>query len=95
MSRVNPAPFDPTTLTASSSEGSQAIAAGASWVPPAGSYMVVDTTGQTFQKMYVAAAWKGLGVLTLKTPYCLISDGANMQIYNSDTVSQTVYWRKF
>ena len=96
-SSVTPAPFNPASLTASSSVGSQSIAAGARFILPAGFYVVNRTDGGGGPFLY-HEAFMGTWYIAqgaVKESLVVISDGVNVSIRNIDTVSHTLTWRKF
>lgn len=75
----------------SSSAGSQSIGAGATWVMPAGLYMIYKSAG-VYLEVYTGAAWERPG--TVSTTAAVYSDGTNMRLYNDAVTSATVSYRK-
>ena len=73
------------------STGSEAIAAGSSWVIPVGFYnMVAATAGVLDFNIQISSVWYGVE----EVGGLVWSDGTNMRIFNNDSVSRTVRWQK-
>jgi hypothetical protein len=86
--------------SAIASEGIEVISTSGTWVPAAGLYNMVKTsgTGQAIYEIYVNSAWRGLAVVGTSTPMNLglaWFDGTNMRIRESFGVaSVSVAWQK-
>jgi hypothetical protein len=83
--------FEKLTLTTSTYD-SKIIAAGASWVVPVGIYQTAKSVSASPIRIEVhnGSTWIGYADIG-----AVISDGANVRVWNAATTTNTFYYRKF
>ena len=72
--------------------GSQTVSNGASWVPPAGIYVVNHTNG-AFRLDINQGGWKNARDDTFDGA-AVISDGVNVRLTNTAGISRTIYYKR-
>ena len=94
--RIHPSSALDDTIT---TNGSQSISAGSTWMPSAGVYNMTTPQITAISQLYVSGSWRGYTGTGSVGPLQVmgaIFDGTNMRIRNSDvSVSMTVYWQRF
>jgi hypothetical protein len=73
-----------------STYGSQNIVSKGTWVVPVGIYQMIETLPNIYIEVYTGSEWVGQSHLG-----AVISDGANVRIYNDYSSTETVHYRKF
>ena len=92
MSSVTPAPFEPSLIYSSTSEGIEGIPAVSEWVLPAGIYVLPLLAVGVDYYFYYDSAWV---LMNDNAERFFFSNGANVKLFNTYAGTRNINWVKY